>query len=139
MDCVVKRLDAKVGLYLSVGDPLAELLQIDRVKAVVGIPESDIDAVRRLDRVDLSIQALANRQLVGQRHYLAPSPDAGAYLFRLELALDDPDHEVLPGMFFRARLVKQHFPQALVVPLYAIISRGDDRYVFVAEDGTVRK
>lgn len=139
MDCVVKRLDAKVGLYLSVGDPLAELLQIDRVKAVVGIPESDVDAVRRLDRVDLTIQALANRQLVGQRHYLSPSPDAGAYLFRLELALDNPGHEVLPGMFFRARLVKQRFPQALAVPLYAIVSRGEEQYVFVAEEGTVRK
>ncbi len=139
MDCVVKRLDAKVGLYLSVGDPLAELLQIDRVKAVVGIPESDVDAVRRLDQVGLSIKALADRQLVGRRHYLAPSPDAGAYLFRLELALENPDHEILPGMFFRARLVKERFPQALAVPLYAIISRGDEQYVFVAEGETVRK
>lgn len=139
MDCVVKRLDAKVGLFLNVGDPLAELLQLDRVKAVVGIPESDVDAVRRLDQVELNVQALANRHLVGRRHFLAPSPDAGAYLFRLELALDNPGHEVLPGMFFRARLVKQRFPQALAVPLYAIIGRGDDQYVFVDEGGIVRK
>jgi membrane fusion protein, multidrug efflux system len=139
MDGVVKRLDAKVGLFLSVGDPLAELLQIDRVKAVVGIPESDVDAVRRLDQVELTVQALADRHLVGRRHFLAPSPDAGAYLFRLELALDNPGHEVLPGMFFRARLVKQRFSQALAVPLYAIISRGEEQYVFVAEGGTVRK
>ncbi len=139
MEGVVKRLDAKVGLFLSVGDPVAELLRIDRVKAVVGIPESDVDAVRRLDRVDLTIQALANRHLVGHRHYLAPSPDAGAYLFRLELALDNPGYEVLPGMFFRARLVKQRFPNALAVPLYAIVSRGEEQYVFVAEGGAVRK
>ena len=139
MDGVIKRLDAKVGLFLSVGDPLAELLQIDRVKAVVGIPESDVDAIRRLDQVGLSIQALADRALVGRRHYLAPSPDTGAYLFRLELALDNPDHEILPGMFFRARIVKQHIPQALTLPIYAVISRGDEQYVFVAEGETVRK
>lgn len=139
MDCVVKRLDAKVGLFLNVGDPLAELLQIDQVKAVVGIPESDVDAVRRLDQVTLTVQALANRQMIGRRHFLAPSPDAGAYLFRLELVLDNPGHEVLPGMFFRARLVKQRFPQALIVPLYAIISRGEEQYVFVAEGDTARK
>lgn len=139
MDCVVKRLDAKVGLFLNVGDPLAELLQIDQVKAVVGIPESDVDAVRRLDQVTLTVQALANRQMIGRRHFLAPSPDAGAYLFRLELAMDNPGHEVLPGMFFRARLVKQRFPQALIVPLYAIISRGEEQYVFVAEGDTARK
>jgi membrane fusion protein, multidrug efflux system len=139
MNGVIKRLDAKVGLFLSVGDPLAELLEIDRVKAVVGIPESDVDAIRRLDQVGLTIQALDGRQLIGRRHYLAPSPDTAAYLFRLELAVDNPDHEILPGMFFRARIVKQRFPQALTLPIYAVISRGDEQYVFVAEGETVRK
>ena len=44
---VIRSLDAKVGLYLGIGDPIARILQLDRVKAVIGIPESDITAVRR--------------------------------------------------------------------------------------------
>ena len=139
MDGVVKRLDAKVGLYLGVGDPLGELLRIDRVKAVVGIPESDVDAVRRLDQVGLTIRALDDRQVTGQKQYLASAPDTGAFLYRMELALDNPGHEILPGMFFRARVVKRRFDEALAVPLYSIISRGDEQYVFVAEGETVRK
>ena len=39
---VIRRLDAKEGLLLGVSDPVAEILQVDRVKAVVGIPESDV-------------------------------------------------------------------------------------------------
>lgn len=139
MDGVVKRLDAKVGLYLGVGDPLGELLRIDRVKAVVGIPESDVDAVRRLDQVGLTIRALDDRQVTGQKQYLASAPDTGAFLYRMELVLDNPGHEILPGMFFRARVVKHRFDEALAVPLYSIISRGDEQYVFVAEGETVRK
>lgn len=139
MDGVVKRLDAKVGLYLGVGDPLGELLRIDRVKAVVGIPESDVDAVRRLDQVGLTIRALADRQVTGHKQYLASGPDTGAFLYRMELALDNPGHEILPGMFFRARVIKHRFDEALAVPLYSIISRGDEQYVFVAEGETVRK
>lgn len=139
MDCVVQRLDAKVGLYVSIGDPLAELLQIDRVKAVVGIPESDVDAVRRIDTVGVTIQALGNRQVDGKKYYLAQAPDAGAYLFRMELALDNPDHSLLPGMFFRARIVKQRIEKALSVPLYSIISRNDEQYIFVADGEIVRK
>jgi len=34
MGGVIRRLDAKVGLFLSVGDPVGEILEIDRVKAV---------------------------------------------------------------------------------------------------------
>ena len=139
MDGVVKRLDAKVGFFLNVGDPMAELLQIDRVKAVVGIPESDVDAVRRLAQVELTIQALADHRLTGRVHYLAPAPDSGAFLFRLELAVDNPGHRILPGMFFRCRIVKQQFPQALAVPIYAVISRGDEQFVMVAEGEIARK
>ncbi len=139
MDGVVKRLDAKIGFYLNVGDPLAELLQIDRVKAVVGIPESDVDAVRRLEQVELTIQALADHRLTGRVHHLAPAPDSGAFLFRLELAVDNPAHRILPGMFFRCRIVKQRFPQALAVPIYAVISRGEEQFVMVAEGEIARK
>lgn len=139
MDAVIKRLDAKVGLYLAVGDPVGELLQIDRVKAVVGIPESDVDAVRRLHQVALTIQALGDRPLIGRKHFLAPSPDSAAYLYRLELALDNPGHDILPGMFFRARIVKKSIPDGLAVPLYSVISRGDEQYVFIAEGDTARR
>ncbi len=139
MDAVIKRLDAKVGLFLSVGDPLAELLQIDRVKAVVGIPESDVDAVRRIDQVGISIQALNNREVVGVTSYLASAPDSGAYLYRLELSLENSDHAILPGMFFRAHIVKRRIDQALAVPIYSIVSRNNEQFVFVAEGETVRK
>jgi membrane fusion protein (multidrug efflux system) len=139
MDAVIKRLDAKVGLFLSVGDPLAELLQIDRVKAVVGIPETDVDAVRRIEQVGVTIQALQNREVVGVKSYLASAPDSQAYLYRLELALDNRDHAILPGMFFRAHIVKRRIDQALIVPIYSIVSRNDEQFVFVAEGDTVRK
>ena len=58
MNGIVRKLDAKVGLQLAVGDPLAEILEIDRVKAVVGIPESDVTAVRDIDTIAISLQAL---------------------------------------------------------------------------------
>ena len=139
MDAVIKRLDAKVGLYLNVGDPLAELLAIDRVKAVIGIPESDIDAVRRVDTVTMRIQALGNREVVGQRLFVAPAPESTAHLFRFETAIDNPDHAILPGMFFRAQLVKRRIDNALAVPLYAIVNRDNEQFVFVAENDKVRK
>lgn len=139
MDAVIKRLDAKIGAYLSVGDPLAELLNIDKVKAVIGIPESDVDAVRRITTVDLSIPALGNKQLRGSSLFVAPSPDSTAHLFRFEVALDNPQHAILPGMFFRAQIIKRTLAQAIAVPLYAIISRDDEQYVFVVEDNKARK
>ena len=47
-----------VGQFLSRSDPVVELIQMDRVKVKVGIPESDVEAVRKLDNFEVVIDAL---------------------------------------------------------------------------------
>jgi membrane fusion protein (multidrug efflux system) len=139
MSGVIRRLDAKVGLLLNIGDPVAEILQIDRVKAVVGIPESDVKAIRDIPAMELTIKALDNRRLSGKKHFLASSPESAAHLYRLELELDNPDRDILPGMFFRAHVVKSIVRDAIAVPLYSVISRNDEQFVFTAQDNVVHK
>ena len=139
MNGIVSKIDAKVGLQLAVGDPLAEILEIDRLKAVVGIPESDVPAVRGLDSVDIKLQALGDRTITGKVHFLSSSPETVARLFRLELAIDNPNGEILPGMFFRADVVKKTVPDAVVIPFYSVISRNNEQYVFIEKNGVVEK
>lgn len=139
IDGVIRRLDAKVGLYLGIGDPIGRILQLDRVKAVIGIPESDINAVRRLDQIAVTIQALENREIVGHKHFVSSSPETEALLYRLELELDNPEHQILPGMFIRADIIKQQRQEALAIPFYSIISRNEQHYVFVEHDNQVEK
>lgn len=139
MNGIVRKLDAKVGLQLAIGDPLAEILEIDRLKAVVGIPESDVTAVRAIDTIAVSLQALKERTVTGRVHYLSSSPETVARLFRLELAIDNSDGEILPGMFIRADVIKKTVPDAIVIPFYSVISRNNEQYVFVEKDGIVEK
>ena len=139
MNGVVSRLNAKVGLFLSVGDPVGQMLQIDRVKAVVGIPESDVDAVRKISEVDITIQALDDRKITAKKYFLAPSPETVARVYRLELEIDNHDDAILPGMFLRAHVVKNIISEAVSVPLYSVISRNDEQFVFVALDGVAQK
>jgi membrane fusion protein (multidrug efflux system) len=136
---VVRRLDAKLGQFLSVGDPVAEILEMDRVKAVVGIPESDVAAVRAIDEVEVTVQALNDRKLTGRTHFLAPSPESVARLYRLELELANPAGDLLPGMFLRAQVVKKVAADALAVPIYSVITRNNEQYVFVLRDGLAHK
>lgn len=139
MHGVIKKVDAKVGLQLSVGDPIAEIMEIDRVKAVVGIPESDVTAVRGLEAIDFKIQALDNRVLTGKVHFLSSAPETVARIFRLELEVENSSGEILPGMFVRADIVKKTVADAIVVPYYSVISRNNEQYVYVEEDGVAKK
>jgi len=136
---VIRRLDAKEGLLLGVSDPVAEILQIDRVKAVVGIPESDVALVKNIKEVNLTIQALDNKEVIGRHHFLASSPENGARLYRLELSIDNEDNLIMPGMFVRAQLVKRVINETVAVPLFTVIKREDQKFVFVEEDGVAKK
>ena len=139
MSGVVNRLDAEVGLLLSVGDPIGEILEIDRVKAVVGIPESDVSAVAPLSQVAITVHALDDLTLMGKKYFLASAPDSTAYLYRLELSVDNPDRTLLPGMFIRADVVKEKREGVISIPIYSVISRNDEQFVFIEEDGVAKK
>lgn len=139
MTGVIRKMDAKIGLQLSVGDPIAEILELNRMKGIIGIPESDVTAIRRLDTVDLTIQALGNKKITTSKHFLSPSPETNARLYNLELEIDNLEGEIFAGMFVRADVVKKRFENSLAVPFYSVISRNDEQFVFVDEDGIAKR
>ncbi len=135
----LNQLKAKEGNLLSIGQEVAQVLQFGNVKVTVGVPESDVAAVFDLTEADVIIDALGGRKVKGRKIFLARQPRTLARLYDLELAVDNPDGHILPGMFARVELVKHVFENALSVPLYAVITQSDDSFVFVVRDGAAHK
>ncbi len=135
---IVNKLPAKKGIYLAVGDPVATVLDIERLKVNVGIPEADVHAVRKIDRFEVSIEALGNKVVTGMKNFLAVAPESQAQLYRLELEVENESEEILPGMFARVEIVKEEFPAAIAIPLYAVISRDNKHYVYLEENGVAK-
>jgi membrane fusion protein (multidrug efflux system) len=137
MDGIVDRVYIENGDYLSTGNPVATILQIDRLKIEVGIPESDVTAVRKLKTFDMTIDALEGKSYTGQHHYLFKTADSMARLYNLEIEVDNPDHQILPGMFARVNIVKNYDPQGLSVPIYAMVTVDKKTGVFVEKESQV--
>ena len=137
-DGVVNRFHIEAGQYMGIGDPVAEILQIDRVKVEVGIPESDVDKVRRLEHFSVKIDALGGRLFTGTRHYLYKNSDSFARLYNLEIAVDNPGGEILPDMFTRVEIIKTEVPAGLGVPLYSLINRRGTDALYLVRDGVAQ-
>jgi RND family efflux transporter MFP subunit len=135
---VVDRSHIEEGSFLSVGDPVARILQIDRLKIQVGIPESDVPSVRNLTQFDMTVDALGGKSFTGQYHYLQKTTDSLARLYNLEIRLENPGYEILPDMFVRVAIVKNRDEQGLAVPMYSLITRGGQTGVFVADQDTAK-
>ena len=136
---VINRLPIEIGHYLNKGDPVAELLQLDRLKVIVGIPESDVDAVRQLEKFTVTIDALGGKIIQARKYYLSNTTDQMARLYDLQLEVPNPDGEILPDMFARIEIVKNVIQDGIAVPLYSIVTRQDGQVVYVVEDNLARE
>lgn len=138
MQGVVDRVHIENGSFLGSGDPVLTILQIDKLKIEVGIPESDVDAVRKLKTFDLTIDALGEKKFTGYHHYLYKTSDSFARLYNLEIRVDNPGGHILPDMFARVTIVKNKDPNGLAVPMYALVTQNKQIGVFVEKQGVVQ-
>lgn len=139
MGGVINRMLVEPGQFVAVGDPVAEILQLDPIKVTVGIPESDIHAVRQVDTFEVRVDALGGKLFTGKKHHFSRSAESTARLYDLEILIPNPDGEILSDMFTRVDIVKRLSPEALTLPLYAVISSGGTHAVFVVQDGKAER
>jgi len=139
LSSLLNDISAKMGDYVGVGDPVAQILEIDTVKVTVGVPESDVAAIFDLNEADIIIEALGKRRVKGDKIFLSRKPRTLSRLFNLELSVPNPDGHILPGMFARVELVKHVYENAVALPLYAIITQEDERFVYIEKEGRVKK
>ncbi|MGA1825055.1 MAG: efflux RND transporter periplasmic adaptor subunit [bacterium] len=125
---------AKKGLLVSRADPLFQILDTERVKVEVGIPESDVQAVSSLEEADITIEALNNMKIKGKKIFLSRQPNTFARVYELKLAVDNPAGMLRPGMFATVDIVKKRYPDSLVVPLYAVINNSDEYFLYIIND-----
>ena len=139
MEGQINEIIAKQGSFLSVGDPVAQILRVSDVKVTVGIPESDVASFLDLNEATVVIDALKKRRITGKKIFLSRQPRNLARLFELELKIPNPDGHILPGMFASVELIRAVHEKAIVIPLYTVITQGDERFVYIENDGSAQK
>ncbi|MBW2409429.1 MAG: efflux RND transporter periplasmic adaptor subunit, partial [Deltaproteobacteria bacterium] len=112
---------------------------LDRIKVRVAIPESDVDAVRGINNFTVRIDALGDETFPAKKHFLSKTADPMARLYSLDLVVNNIQEEILPDMFARVEIVKKEVLAGLAIPLYAVIARNDEKFVFVVNDARVHK
>ena len=132
---IVDTLFQEQSEYIDPGMPLARIVQVDRVKVVVGLPERDVPFFELGDTVQTMLDALPGREFQGTIYRISTTGSAGTRTFKTEIELPNEDGAIRPGMIARVRLVRQEFPNSMLIPMNAVLSLEDRHAVFVEEDG----
>ncbi len=135
---IINHLYVDVGEYADLGKPLADIVNIDKIKINVQVPELDVRYVKKGQKTPLKIDAFPDRELVGIVHFVAFKADPATKTFLVRSVIDNPAHDIRPGMIGRLAFVRKVIPDAIVAPLFALVDKGGERIVFVEKDGVVQ-
>ena len=114
------------------------VMQIQPVKVLVNVSESDFTKVKQGMPVDVNVEVYGDELFKGKVSSIHPTIDASTRTYVTEINMPNADNRIRPGMFARVNI---DFGAAdrVVVPDRAVIKRSGsgDRFVYVYKDGKV--
>ena len=132
---IINHLYVDTGEFIDTGKPIADIVNIDRIKINVRVPELDIRFVLQGQKTPVRIDAFPERDLGGKVDFVAFKADPATKTFLVRTLIDNRLGDIRPGMIARVAFVRRVISDALVAPLFALVDKGGERLVFVAEDG----
>ena len=118
--------------------PVAVVADIRTLTLEAGV--SELEAGRLVPGMPASVDVAARpgRPVAARVAAIAPLVDQRNRHFRVELRIDNPRGELLPGMYAVARIRTAAAAGAVLVPREAVGARGDRRIVLVVDGDRVR-
>jgi membrane fusion protein (multidrug efflux system) len=89
--------------------------------------------------VTIRVDALPGESYEGRIVRLGAELDADARTLGVEAEIDNRDGRLKPGMLARMEVPRRTLADALLVPLEAVVDLGEQRALFVVEDGVARR
>ena len=138
VDGVLDRLLVDRGEYVSDGDPAAVVMQVNRLRALVDVPEKEI--------LDLAVGGKAlvftapvrggsSPGLDGEIIHLSYGADPATRTYLAKIAMDNSAETLRPGMIVQVVFSRRELTQVIAVPLYALVDRDGVKVVYVEQGG----
>lgn len=117
------------------GAPILTLTQINRLKAIINIPESYFPLVKQGMKVSVESDIYPGETFPATVEIVYPTIDAASHTFQAKLNIPNTSEKIRPGMYVRTRLAVGEV-DAIVVPYQSVLklTGSNDRYVFVVDD-----
>jgi len=134
---IINTLFVDAGEFIDTGKPVADIVNIDKIKINVQVPELDVRFLKISLSTPVKIDAFPEKDLIGTIDFIAYKADPATKTFLTRSVIQNFNHEVRPGMIARVVFVRRIVNDALVAPLFALVDKGGERLLFIEKDGVV--
>jgi len=134
---IINHLFVDEGEFVDRGKPVVDLVNVDKIKINVNMPELDVRYLKVGQKTAVTIDAYSSLRLSGTVDFVAYKADPATKTFLVRVLIDNPRHKIRPGMIARVAFLRRVIPDALVVPLFALVDKRGERIIFVEKNGVV--
>lgn len=131
---VVSARHIKAGNMISQNEPAFRITDFDPLRAVIHVPERELNKLRKGQTATLRFDALPGEAFSGHVKLISPTVDPETGTFRAIVEVRDPSQQVKPGMFGRVRIQYDQRSNALLIPKQAVLEEDNESAVFVVQD-----
>lgn len=122
------------------GVGVLQVMQINRLKAIVALSEQYYPQVYKGMKVKVMAEVYPDREFEGEVNIVYPAINATTHTFNVEVLVPNAKEILRPGMFARTEF-NMGSRKSLVVPDVAVQKQMgvNDRYVYVIKDGVAER
>lgn len=134
----VAKKHTEVGQWLEKGGDVLTLIDIERIHVIVPVPERYVDKIRVGDRASVSVNALGNKRYSGRVVAIIPEGDREARTFPVKVEIKNRNLRIKSGMLSHVTFSLGKPYKALLVPKDALVTRDNQKFVFVYQNDIVK-
>jgi multidrug efflux pump subunit AcrA (membrane-fusion protein) len=131
---IVGRVYVDVGQNVNAQIPVALVVNTDKVKIALDIPERYIPQVSLGQEANIMVDAYPGEVFFGQVSKISPVVNLDNRAAPIEITIENPDQRLKSGMFARVSLIIEKHLSVPVLFKEAILGKGADTYVYIIEN-----
>jgi RND family efflux transporter MFP subunit len=133
----VKERQVNVGQYVRVNTPVFTLVKIDPIRLRIEVPERMAPWIKSSQVAEVTLEAFPDRTFRGKIWRISPTVDQSKRTFIVEALIDNPQGELKPGSYAKARIRTDKFDNIKLIPSRALNYVFGTNKAFVVKGGVI--
>jgi RND family efflux transporter MFP subunit len=134
---VVNERLVNVGQFVRLNTPLFSLVKTDPIRLRIEAPERMSPWIKVGQFADVTLEAYPERRFRGKIWRISPTVEQSKRTFIVEALIDNPNNELKPGSYAKARIRTDKIDQMKLVPRQAVNYVFGSNKAYVIRDGVI--
>lgn len=133
IDGIIANKDIIEGAMISSMSVPYAIVDTDSVQISISVTEKIINNIVKGNNIPISIPAVGQKTFIGKVGTVSPAVDQKSFTYNVLIDLTNKDNLIKPGMTAKASILTEKHENVILVPLDSVISKNEEKYVFIVE------